>query len=188
MSCLYNALSTLCHVLLCCIQTRWFYTSLLAYFTTAIASLKFISSYFLSNKYALGGFTAAYNSNRSTMLLLSYVYYISWTFLSPNKTVFWLQICFFTCYCSPLLNYLYQIVQSNRGCERWKCSYWINVVQLWIFHAQKSPEASCLDKWYSESNHCYSANTQFWEVTNSTLMLLGSAFMVPYASQLSQCH
>ena len=129
----YIMLCQHCVTFLCCIQMSWFLTGLPAYFTAADVYLKFISYYFLSNKHVLGEFTTAYNSNRSTMSSLSYIYHISWTFLSPRKTLFGLQISFTAlkgCCCCLPLNYPYQIVQLNRGCKSLKCCYWINAVQL----------------------------------------------------------
>lgn len=90
-----------------------------------------------------------------TIPSLSYIYHISWAFLSPVKH--YLGYRFLSpplkgCCCCLPLNYPYQIIQLNRGCKSLKCCFQINVVQLWTFHAQKSSKASYLDNWYSESN------------------------------------
>lgn len=91
----YIMLCQHCHIVLCCIQARWFYSSLWAHFTTAEVSLKFISYYFMSNSMHWED-SLLQITPTDQQCFQSYISYISWTFLSCSKTVFWPQICFST--------------------------------------------------------------------------------------------
>lgn len=121
-------------VTLFCAAFRWVDFSLVSQHISL--QQMFILNLFLIIFWAINMFwenSLQHITNRSTMSSLSYIYHISWTFLSPRKTLFGLQISFTAlkgCCCCLPLNYTYQIVQLNRGCKSLKCCYWINAVQL----------------------------------------------------------